>query len=233
LRSSAKHVDAFIALSGSVREICEHSLPGLPISELPPFLPSADPENESRDDELPVIPSRFFVFVGRLERLKGLHTLFPVFHDLDVPLLVAGTGTYERTLHAKAGDQNIQFLGHRSPHTIRHLLRKALALIVPSICQEISPLVVLEAFREGTPVIARNLGGLPELVHSSGGGYTYTADSDLREILRCFLREPDLRPRLGTIARQAFERNWTAEAHMNRYEELIEHLSSGHHSGPS
>src|SRR5262249_48272712 len=101
----------------------------------------------------------YFLFVGRLEKLKGLQTLIPVFTRYHkARLLIAGTGRYESHLRELAQDSpNIRFLGYQTSQQLQSLYQQAVAVIVPSICFEVFPLVILESLREGTPVIARNL----------------------------------------------------------------------------
>jgi glycosyltransferase involved in cell wall biosynthesis len=47
------------------------------------------------------------------------------------------------------------------------------------------PLVIIEAFRQRTPVIVRNLGGMLEIVAESGGGFVYETDEELVAALTC------------------------------------------------
>ena len=75
------------------------------------------------------------------------------------------TGRTKRELRRlAAGAPRVRFLGRVEPDRVRRLLREARALVVPSAGFEVFPLVLLEAFREGTPVIARRLGPFPEVV---------------------------------------------------------------------
>jgi len=160
-----KHVDAFIAPSRSCKQIHHRMGLDLPIIHLPNFVVSKGPEfteSEQMKDELPDGP--FFLFVGRLEKLKGLQTLIPVFRRyLKAQLLIAGTGNYEPYLRRLAGDSNnIRFLGHLSEQQLHTIYRQATALLIPSLCMEIFSLVILEAFREQTPAFVKSLGSLPE-----------------------------------------------------------------------
>jgi len=80
---------------------------------------------------------------------------------------------------------------------------------------------VLESFANGTPVIARDIGALSELVHESGGGLLYTREEELEAALD---RVADDREALGRRARRAYEETWSADAHFARYFALIEQL---------
>lgn len=77
------------------------------------------------------------------------------------------------------GADNIRFLGHVSGERLQSLYREAVALVIPSICYETAPLVAVEAFRERTPAIVRNLGAIPEIIEESRGGFIYNTEKEL------------------------------------------------------
>ena len=92
---------------------------------------------------------------------------------------VAGTGSYEAQLREMAEDTaNVRFLGHKNETELRGLYQGAIAAIIPSIAYEMAPLVTLEAFMQQTPVIVRNLGGMPEPVQETGGAFIYNTDEE-------------------------------------------------------
>src|SRR5712691_6859885 len=104
------------------------------------------------------------------EKLKGLQTLIPLFcRYRKAQLWIVGTGSYEPQLRQlTASNANIRFLGYMTDQDLQGLYRQAVAVLVPSLCLEIFPLVILEAFRQRTPVVVRNLGGMPEILTESG-----------------------------------------------------------------
>ena len=223
LESAVKHVDAFIAPSRFTKD--RHQQMGLkaPIVHLPCFVPLAEPALSPHkvSDGVPQEP--YFLFVGRLEALKGLQTLIPVFrHYSKAQLVVAGTGSYEPQLRQlAAGSGNIHFMGHLPQPELEILYRQAVALIVPSLCLEVSAMVIFEALRQQTPAIVRNLGGMPEIVEESGGGLVYDTAEELVAAMDQLLADPSYRCKLGLCGYQAFQRNWTPVAHLKRYFELI------------
>jgi glycosyltransferase involved in cell wall biosynthesis len=170
----------------------------------------------------------FFLFVGRLEKLKGLQSLIPVFRRfLKAKLFIAGTGSYELFLRRLAGDSdNIRFLGHLSEQQLRTVYRQATALLVPSLCFEIFALVILEAFREQIPVVVRNLGGMPELIKESGGGCIYNTEDELINVLYRLVDDPSYRNELGYHGYKTYKQKWTEEAHLKRYFDLINDISN-------
>jgi glycosyltransferase involved in cell wall biosynthesis len=229
MQSATQHVDAFIAPSQFSRDL--HIREGLkaPVVHLPNFVSAAG-------DAAPLplrgkaIPSKkpYFLFVGRLEKIKGLQTILSVFQQYKkADLWIAGTGTYETHLRqlAKCGD-NIRFLGNKAKKELQLLYRDATALVVPSLSFEVFPLVVLEAFVQQTPAIVRNIGGLPEIIKDSGGGFVYNNEEELVAAMDSLVENAQRRDELGLKGYNAYRKNWTPEAHLTRYFELIDKIES-------
>jgi len=228
LEAAVKHVDAFIAPSRFSKE--KHHKLGLdvPMVHLPYFAPTQDPSPTTEEASEQAVRKPYFLFVGRLVKLKGLQTLIPVFRrHRTAQLWIAGTGRYERRLRQLAqGHGNVRFLGHVSGMQLQNLYRNAVALIVPSITFEVTPLVIIEAFQRQTPVIVRNLGGMPEHVKESGGGFVYDTEHELVAAMDRLLTDPSYRRELGQRGYQAYLRKWTPEAHLKRYFALIHDLAA-------
>jgi len=224
-----KHVDAFIAPSRSCKQIHHQMGLDLPITHLPNFVISTNRGLSDSERSINHFSERpFFLFVGRLEKLKGLQSLIPVFRRfLKAKLLIAGTGSYEPLLRRLAGDSdNIRFLGHLSEQQLRTVYRQATALLVPSLCFEIFTLVILEAFREQIPVVVRNLGGMPEIIKESGGGCIYNTEDELINVLYRLIDDPSYRNELGYRGYQTYKQKWTEEVHLKRYFDLINNISN-------
>jgi len=221
IERAVRHVDSF--LSPSRFAMTTHRRHGLdvPIVHLPSFVPDEEPASEKS-----LAAETYFLYVGRLEHIKGAHTLIEPFRRWGKVLLkIAGTGRHEGELRRLAGGSDrIRFLGHTSGEALRRLYAGAVAVIVPSLCFEIAPLVILEAFREGTPVIVRNRGALPEAVEDSGGGLVYENDAELAAALEKLSSDPDFRDALGRRGLERYRSEWTADAHLTRYLALIEQL---------
>ena len=166
----------------------------------------------------------YFLFVGRLEKLKGVETLLPVFDRYpDADLLIAGAGKYGGELRRRTKDiKNVHFLGAVPHEQLGSLYRKAIALLLPSAGYEVFPLVILEAHQQGTPVIAHHVGGLPEIIEQSGGGFLYQTPEDMLVAMEQLQTDPDLRQKLGEQGYQAYRRNWSEEAHLNAYFRVLE-----------
>src|SRR5579862_9326223 len=164
-------------------------------------------------------PRPFFLFVGRLEKIKGLHTLIPLFRSYaHADLLVAGSGSEEAELRREAADcSNIVFLGALGQERLQELYRCAIAVLVPSVCYEVFGMVLLEAFMQRTPVIARALGGLEEVVNESQGGFVYRKDDELLAAMERLRTDPLVRREMGERGFRTCEARWSEDAHIETY----------------
>ena len=168
----------------------------------------------------------FFLFVGRLEKIKGLQNVIPIFKERpDFDLLIAGDGDYKKPLIDLAGDKtNIKFIGRLDQNRLQNLYQNARAVIVPSICYETFGIIVIEAFSMRTPVIVNNLGALPETVEDSGGGFIYNNPTELMDAIVELVQNSTLRDELGNKGYAAFLKYWNEDAHLTQYFDLIEKI---------
>ena len=216
-----KHVDCFISPSRfTLRKHLEMGLE-IPMRHIPYFLPKP-PEDDIPLKETSERP--YFLFVGRLEKIKGLQNVIPVFKErLEYDLLIAGDGVYKEELIALAGDsQNVKFLGRLTQEQLRNYYRNAAAVIVPSICYETFGIIIIEAFAMKTPVIVNNLGALPEVVEDSDGGFIYNNESELKIAMDKLAQNNLLRDELGNKGYQAFLKFWSEDSHLAQYFNLLE-----------
>lgn len=93
---------------------------------------------------------------------------------------------------------------------------------MPSLYYEVLPMVILEAFREGAPIIARNRGPFPELVKKNGGGLLFDTISELRQVLGRLASDDQLRESVSCAAARMFREIWTESIGLRRYFQIIE-----------
>jgi glycosyltransferase involved in cell wall biosynthesis len=105
---------------------------------------------------------------------------------------------------------------------LRGLYRDAIALLVPSSVYEVFPLVVLEAYQQGTPVIAHSLGGLAEIVEQSSGGFLYHEADEMLFAMERLRVDPALRRKMGDQGYQTYQEKWSEEAHLGMYFQVLE-----------
>ncbi|MBT9584513.1 glycosyltransferase family 4 protein [bacterium] len=221
LKSCLKEVDGFLSPSRFTLERHAQEF-DLPLHHLPSFaLPS-----QVSPSSAPLRP--YFLFVGRLEKIKGLHTILEAFRrNPEFDLKVAGEGNYGDFLRNLARDcPNIHFLGWVKGNELDRLYASALALVVPSIALETLGQVILESFAAATPVIARRLGPLPELVEESEAGFLFEDDASLEACLRRLAGDGPLRLALKEKALKAWQERWNPDIHVQRYLDLNEQLTA-------
>ncbi|MBI3950391.1 MAG: glycosyltransferase family 4 protein [Acidobacteria bacterium] len=221
LARASQHVDQFVSPSRFTAGMhAERGFPQ-PVKPLPYFVDRVDQDWKNprpRPQEKP-----YFLFVGRLELIKGLQSLIKIWERApEADLLVVGTGTYEAQLRAQAAfNPRIKFLGPLAQRELGALYFHALACIVPSICYETFGIIIIEAFARKTPVLARDLGALPEVIHDSRGGFVYRTDEELLAAMQRLASSPALRSELGEKGYHAFVRWWSREAHLELYFDFL------------
>jgi glycosyltransferase involved in cell wall biosynthesis len=229
LENELRNVDVFLSPSSFTAH--QHRERGFhfPIRYLPNFLPMATTQTAIGSD--PAVPRDmppYFLFVGRLERLKGVDTLIEQFRRYrSADLLIAGDGEDGQRLRGMAAElPHVRFLGRVHPGQLAGLYAGAIAVVVPSTGYETFGMVSLEAFAQHTPVIVRDRGGLPEPVQESGGGFVYQREEQLvgfMEALRC---DPATRRALGDRGYAAYLDRWCEEPHLTGYFGLIDEAAT-------
>lgn len=164
------------------------------------------------------IKNENFLFVGRLSPEKGISTLFDALkRKPNLNLSIAGSGNAAEDITIPS---NVSFLGFKSKSEVFSLMASTLALVMPSIWYETFGLVIVEAFSVGTPVIASNIGVIPELVEDGVTGLLFEPGNadDLAAKLQWAADHPEQMKAMGDAARLKYEANYTAE---HNYKQLI------------
>ena len=237
LHRQLRGIHRFIAPTAYVRDRHRERGFDLPFEVLPSFVPgdgrTVDPALRSSSRGSPAAPATparagrpgrpYFLFVGRLVRIKGLHTILDtVTRYGEADLLIAGGGDEEAALRRQAAAMpNVHFLGVQSGAQLSGLYRDAIALIMPSVCDEVFGLVLIEAMAQGTPVIARNLAGMAEVVRDSGGGLLFDDDESLVAAMRRLQHDTRVRAQLATAGQEAVASRYSEAVHLDAYLDLI------------
>ena len=171
------------------------------------------------------------LYVGRLTSEKGIGVLLRTWKAASpgtVPgLRIIGDGPVREevaafvTANPKA---NVQYLGRRSHDEVIDEMKRAGALVIPSLWYEAFPHTILEASACGVPILASRLGTLPDVIDDKVTGLLFNPNdsADLAEKIRALFSNSDsnaLRERLGCAAREKFLRKYTAD---RAYELLTE-----------
>jgi glycosyltransferase involved in cell wall biosynthesis len=180
------------------------------------------------DDDSPALSPRphhrpYFLFVGRLELIKGVRSLVEAWSKTsEVDLLIAGDGSDVVELQRlAAGNPRIIFLRLTTQQALGPLYANCIACIVPSLVYEVFTTVVLEAFARKAPVIVRDHGALREIIDDSRGGLLYQSEEELLAAVARLTRDSSLRTELGKNGFEMVTNRWSKAAHLKSYFELI------------
>jgi len=171
-----------------------------------------------------------FGYFGGWKRIKGAHILLEAFSKIKsnkVNLKLYGdfpdTG-YVKELHRMAtGDERIDFMGSFERSELTKVLGSIDILVMPSICYENYPLSVLEAFANKVPIVATDIGGIPEIVHDNVNGLLFNRGDilGLKQKMERIINEPGLvqkfrenMPRVKSISEECDE-------HLDIYKKLL------------
>lgn len=112
----------------------------------------------------------------------------------------------------------VECLGPVPPDAMPRLHRAARLLVVPSAYEGL-PYVIVEALREGTPVVATRVSGHPEVVEDGVNGRLVPVDQPraLADACVALLRDPDARARLGEAGRRTVAERFDAERQIDAY----------------
>jgi glycosyltransferase involved in cell wall biosynthesis len=161
------------------------------------------------------------LFIGRLTPEKGIETLLDAAEKANLNLHIIGDGPLRSLVEQRASlCSSITYAGFSTPKEVAAALQRTRALVIASTSYEGMPLVVLEAFAAGTPVIALRLGGLGEIVQHEVNGLHFKLGSveDLIAQARRLMEDPELAIKLGQNARASYEAHYSPE---RNYQQLV------------
>ena len=162
----------------------------------------------------------YAAFAGRISPEKGLHTLLEAAEGVShCPIQLAGSGPLLEQVEQNA-PANVEVKGRLNTCQMQPFYRGARFVVAPSITYEMCPLVTLEAFSHGVPVIASRLGSQPELVEHGVNGLLFDPGNaeDLRRKMKQLWENPALCRQLG---RAGYERVVREHSETSYYERLM------------
>lgn len=149
----------------------------------------------------------FYLFIGRVEEIKGIPLILEAFEKMpDKHLVIAGTGIKLEEYELKEKEfKNIEFKGFVSKDKLQYLLRRTKAVVVASQCYETFGMIVIESFASCVPVIVGDIGNVGNLVDDGINGvkFQYDSPSALIQAVRRF--EQMDRKTLGENAFQKYK----------------------------
>lgn len=155
-----QRVDRYILLSAYSSNLFKKSTLALPEDKMrikPNFVEWNEQPNSQHTED--------FVYAGRLSEEKGILPLLHAWKATNFRIKVFGTGPLlEEVKEIAKHNPHIAFYGHQDRAIVQAHIAECSAVIVPSLCYETMPLSILEAFAQGIPVLASQIGILAEIV---------------------------------------------------------------------
>jgi glycosyltransferase involved in cell wall biosynthesis len=181
---------------------------------------------------------RIVLYAGRLLALKGVDILIEAIPKIlskvgrdDLLFVFAGPGDrakYEHRVRQMKIEQYCLFTGPLRREDVIYLMNMAEAVVLPSFIEN-APYVILESMACGTPVVASNVGGVPEIVEDKYNGLLVEPGSptSLANAVVSVLSDKRFRDLLGRRARETVKRKFSWEANIPKYiETYAEALNS-------
>ena len=126
-------------------------------------------------------PGKYLLFTGRISMEKGVHFAIEVAQYLDIPLIIAAkldsavdaphdVSYFKQFVEPKLSDQ-IKWVGEVNETERNKLMSEAMCSLHPVTWPEPFGLTLIESMACGTPVVAFNLGSIPEVIENGKSGY--------------------------------------------------------------
>ncbi len=217
------------------RTVQQYARPETPIHVVPfgvdmaQFRPRPNPRSMTAPLVIGVVKS--------LERLYGIEYLLRAFAALhnqssDLRLMIVGDGTQRPALESLARELRIAALTHfvgRVPHEqVIHYLHQMDIFVMPSL-QESFGVAAVEASAAGLPIVASNVGGLPEVVLDGETGFLIPpAEVDaLSEQLAVLVADAALRRRMGEAGRAFVQTHYDWHVNASEMQRLYQAIVEG------
>jgi len=209
-----RDISCYVALTSFQRDLMiDGGLPANRIRVIPNFLePDPGIGAESRKDVL---------YVGRVAEEKGIPVLLTAAQAVPGVVRIIGAGPLASSVEQADATGHVAYLGSVTHPSVIAEIRRAIALILPSVWFEGFPLVVLEAFASGTPVIASRIGSLTELIDDGLTGLRVNPNdaADLAARIQQAISQPDEMRRMGLNARRTYEAQFRGHMHLEALRE--------------
>jgi glycosyltransferase involved in cell wall biosynthesis len=204
-----------ICVSHDVGKCVRQVVPEERTSVIPYWMPCLPPYRATNGGST---PPAHVLFVGRLERYKGLYLLLEALRGISgVRLTVVGEGSYRKELEQLAEGINVRFEGFE-PHPARYYA-EADIFVMPSLGPEGFGIVTMEAMAHSLPCIASDLPVHREVTGDGTAAMLFRSGSveDLRDKLRELISNASLRSTYSAAGYQRVEKVYTYETALKSY----------------
>jgi glycosyltransferase involved in cell wall biosynthesis len=178
---------------------------------------------------------KHMLYIGRMAAEKGVRQLMQAWDlvaaagQVDVPLILAGSGPLEREVASWATNRDdVRYLGLRNKQQCNELIAESAAIVMPSVWPETFGLVLIEAMAAGVPALAAAHGSVVELVENGVTGLHHRPGdpAELAACIRRMLADREQNVSMGRAARHRYLRGFTPEIALERlvagYREAID-----------
>lgn len=216
-----RHVDYFITPSKFMgKKLTEYGFDAKKIIHLPNFTNfslSKTPNKQRKE--------KYVLYFGRLDEQKGAMFLLEVAKNLpQVKFRMIGKYPDEKTkikiknFLSKHSMKNVTVLKHQETGRLQQSIAGSLFVVVPSLWLENMPYTVLESYVFGKPVVASDIGGIPEIVKDKKTGLLFNpgGNNDLKDKILCLWNDKTLVKSMGVNARGYVRKEFDSEDHYRK-----------------
>lgn len=209
-----KNVDAFITPSEFLKnKLIENGFDEKKITCIPTFTVSKSKVGETQI-------GNYGLYFGRVTEEKGVETVVKAYEIMpDRFVKIMGDDTTDEAKRLKEyikekRIENIEFVGFRAGEELEEIIKGARFTLIPSIWYDNLPNTALESFLYSKPVIASNIGSLPELVLDGVNGYLFKP-ADVQELCKkiALLDDDIVVEKMGVASRKRLENLFAPQIH--------------------
>lgn len=207
-------VSHFLAVSDFLREkVIELGVPASKVTTVHNFIDTGGIDKNYAQGE-------YFLYFGRIERIKGVFTLLDAIAPLKhCRLVIAGAGNDSEELRRRIEAESlnhVSYVGFKSGEELAKLIRGCIATISPSEWYETFGLTLIESHAHCRPVIASAIGGMTEVVHDGVDGLlTKPGDSQsIRAAIEALVESPRRAVEWGLAGRSKVEDKFSPQKHL-------------------
>ena len=173
----------------------------------------------------------FILFVGHLEKVKGIKYLIRAFSEIekefpDFKLVIIGKGSERQNLELMANQlvvkDKIEFKGKLSLKETKDIMKNCYCLVLPSLSEGL-PRVLMEAMALEKPIIGSRVAGIPDLIKDNENGFLFekSNSNELVKKLRVLLNNRDLAIKMGQKGKKIIENKFSNEKYIENYISMI------------
>lgn len=213
-----RKVNHFIAVSDFVRKkVVQYGIPSHKITTIRNVTDISDIQPNNA-------PGKYYLYFGRLERVKGLFTLLNAVSPLTaVPTYIVGDGSVKPELQRTIEERSlthVMLLGYKTGVELQDIIHHCICTILPAEWYEPWGLTILEGFAHARPAVGSRLGGIPEVIVDKVDGLLFESGNanDLREKLVWMAEHPHQAVKMGHMGRLKLKKEFTPSKY---YDQLM------------